>query len=209
MEISISRIIGDSFNTAIKNIASIFGASILWVLTCWIPYINVGTTIALFYGLPLELSRGKVMNPAAIFDGKYRKYMGEFFSCVGLMMLSLIPAVCFLVVPAIIIKIGWIFAIMLLVDKELNPAEAMTMSTKYTYGYKWTIFISQIIIDILAVIAAIILIWLGGLLKVGFITFIFVVLGIGIMLSAGVAFSGVMYRLLVVERKEPLPKDVD
>lgn len=209
MEISVSRIIGDSFSTAIKNIASILGAAILWVLTCWIPFINVGTTIALCYGLPLELSRGKVMSPLAIFDGKYRKYMGEFFSCIGLMMLSIIPAMFFMVVPAIIISIGWMFAVMLLIDKGLNPAEAMTASTRYTYGYKWTIFLSQILLYIIVVIGAGVLGWIAGLINVGFISFIIGILILGVVMTIGVAFNGVMYKLLVVERNTPLPTDVE
>ena len=60
---------------------------------------------------------------------KYRKYMGEFFSIMGLMMISLVPAFMFMVVPGIIISIGWSLAICLMIDKELNPAEAMTIST--------------------------------------------------------------------------------
>ena len=53
---------------------------------------------------------------------KYRKYMGEFFSIMGLMMISLVPAFMFMVVPGIIISIGWSLAICLMIDKELNPA---------------------------------------------------------------------------------------
>lgn len=209
MDISVSRIVGESFSTAVKNIASILGASILWVITCWIPYINVGTTIALFYGLPLELSKGRIMNPVAIFDGKYRKYMGEFFSCVGLMMLSIIPAFLFMVVPAIIISIGWIFAVILLIDKEMNPAEAMTASTRYTYGYKWTIFFSQLIVTAIAYVVALILMYIVFSIDVTFITMIVGIFVIGLMLSIGVALNGVMYKLLVVERAEPLPTNVE
>lgn len=209
MEVSVSRVVSDSFTTALKNLPSILGAAILWIVTIWIPFINVGTTIALFYGLPIELSRGNVMNPLAIFDGKYRKYMGEFFSCVGLMMLSIIPAFFFLIVPAIIISIGWMFAVMLLVDKEMNPAEAMTTSTRYTYGYKWTIFFSNLILDIAAIICALILFWIAGLINVSFITFVLGIFAIGLVLTISVALYGVMYKLLVVERDAPLPTDVE
>lgn len=149
------------------------------------------------------------MNPLAIFDGKYRKYMGEFFSCIGMMMLSIIPALFFMVVPAIIISIGWMFAIMLLVDKEMNPAEAMTASTRYTYGYKWTIFFSYLLIYILGTICASILFWIANLINVGFITFVIGVFCIGVLLTLGVAFYGVMYKLLVVERDVPVPTDVE
>lgn len=149
------------------------------------------------------------MNPLSIFDGKYRKYMGEYFSCIGLMMLSIIPAFCFMVVPAIIISIGWMFAVMLLLDKEMNPTEAMTASTRYTYGYKWKIFLSNLLIYIIGGICAGILFWIAGLIKVGFITFVISVFTIGVLLTIGVSFSGVMYKILVVERDVPVPTDVE
>ena len=209
MNVSFGRAIGDTFQIAVKNIPSVLGAAILWVLTIWVPYVNVGTTIALFYGMPLELSRGRVMNPLSIFDGKYRKYMGEFFACVGLMFVSIIPALCFMIVPGIIIAIGWMFAVLLLLDKELNPAEAMTMSTKYTYGYKWTIFLSQFVITILLYIVTGILMWLLHAIDVNVIVLVGAIFLLGLWAAISVAFSGAMYRMLVLERDEPLPADVD
>lgn len=207
MQVTISRIIGESFTTATKNIPSILGAALLWLLTCWVPFINVGTTIALFYGLPLELSRGNVMNPLNIFDGKYRKYMGEFFSCVGLMSLSIIPAFCFMVVPAIIISIGWSFAVLLLVDKEMNPTEAMTASTRLTYGYKWTIFLSGLLMGIIMIVGYCIVMRIVIAIDVDFISLIVMLFLVGLLLTIGVAFSGTLYRLLVVERDAPVPTD--
>lgn len=209
MNVSFGRAIGDTFQIAVKNIPYVLGAAILWVLTIWVPYVNVGTTIALFYGMPLELSRGRVMNPLSIFDGKYRKYMGEFFACVGLMFVSIIPALCFMIVPGIIIAIGWMFAVLLLLDKELNPAEAMTMSTKYTYGYKWTIFLSQFVITILLYIVTGILMWLLHAIDVNVIVLVGAIFLFGLWAAISVAFSGAMYRMLVLERDEPLPADVD
>lgn len=202
----ISRIISLSFASALKNMASVFIAAVLWVLTCWIPVINVGTTIALFYGMPIELSKGGVMNPLSIFDGKYRKYMGEFFSLIGLMMLSIIPAMFFMIIPGIIISIGWTFAILLLVDKEMNPADAMTSSTKYTYGHKLTIFLSKLIVNVLAIVVAMILSSIAGAIDVGVISFIIFVLIVGLIVSIGVCTDGVLYQMFVRERQSP---DVD
>lgn len=209
MNVSVTRAITDTYTIAVKNIPSVLGAAILWILTCWIPYINVGTTIALFYGMPLELSRGGVMNPLSIFDAKYRKYMGEFFACVGLMFVSLLPAYFFMIVPGIIISIGWMFAVLLLVDKEMSPTTAMSMSTKYTYGYKWTIFLSQLVIYIALFFIYLIIGWILAKIDVGFISFIGFLALFGLTISLGVAFNGAMYRMLVLERDEPLPTDVD
>lgn len=201
MNQSISRIIGLSFKTAIKNIPSLLAASILWIVTIWIPFINVGTTIALFYGMPIELSEDKIMNPLRIFDGKYRKYMGEFFSIIGLMALSLLPALLFLVVPAIVISIGWKFAVLLLIDKQLNPADALTTSTNLTYGYKWKIFWSTLIIWGITVAVC------GGI-TVAIVSINSVValvllslLAYGLLCSIGVATDGSLYKIFVKERK--------
>lgn len=209
MNITFTGILSDSFTTAAKNIGSLLAAGLLWLVTVWIPYINVGTTIALFYGLPLELSKGRIMNPLSIFDVKYRKYMGEFFSLVGMMSVSLIPAFLFMIVPGIIISIGWMFAIILMLDKELNPSESMMASTKYTYGYKWLIFISQICISILLLIGIFILNLIDGLINVGFVSFLILVVIIMMCVTINVAFTGVMYKQLVVNRNEPLPEVTD
>lgn len=202
MNVTVSRAISDSLGALLKNIPSLVGAAILWVLTCWIPYINVGTTIAMFYGMPLELSRGKILNPTSIFDAKYRKYMGEFFSCVGLMSVSLIPAFLFMVVPGIIISIGWSFAILLIVDKEMNPSEAMQKSTQYTYGYKMTMFLTNIVVYIVLAIVAWILTFIFDKIGVGFLSFIVMLLIIVGFISVGVCVTGTFYRYLVAERKD-------
>lgn len=204
MNVSVSRAIVDTYTIALKNIPSVLGAAILWVLTIWVPYINVGTTIALFYGMPLELSRGRVMNPLAIFDGKYRKYMGEFFACIGLMYMSIIPALLFMIVPGIIIMIGWMFALLLLVEKQLNPSEAMLQSTKYTYGYKWTIFFSSLLVSIIMMAIILVFGWITAALDVTFVTIVVSVFMFGLLAAIGVAFSGAMYRMLVIERDTPI-----
>lgn len=203
MDFTVTNAVKDTFTTAMKNVPSFIGAVLLWLITCWIPYLNVGTTIALFYAMPVELSKGTVMNPMCIFDGKYRKYMGEFFSIVGLMSVALVPAFCFMIVPGIIISIGWCLAILLLVDKELNPTEAMMESTRRTYGHKWAIFGSNLIISIVWFFAALILGWIAAAIDVTFITIIVYLALIVVAVSLQVSFYGVLYRYLVRMREVP------
>lgn len=138
-KISVGSVLNEGWALGLKNAASILGALILWILTIWIPYLNVGTTIAI-YTIPLALSRGEVISPLFIFEAKYRNYMGEVFTLIGLMALSLIPAFLFLIVPGIVISIGWSLAIYILLDKGVAPGEALVQSNKATQGYKWTIF---------------------------------------------------------------------
>ena len=203
MNLTVVNAVKETFITALKNVPSFIGAALLWVLTCWIPYINVGTTIALFYAMPIELSKGTVMNPLSIFDGKYRKYMGEFFSIIGLMSISIIPALCFMVVPAIIISIGWCLAICIMIDKELNPAEAMTESTRCTYGYKWTIFGANILIYLGWVVVSMIVLYLFAAIKVDILVFIAIVASLIVGITLQVCFTGVIYRYLVRLRNVP------
>lgn len=82
--------------------------------------------------------------------------MGEYFTLIGLMGMSLIPAVFFLVVPAIIIGIGWSLAIYLMLDRGIAPGEALIQSNKATYGYKWTIFGINFVLLLLSFILIII-----------------------------------------------------
>lgn len=138
-KITVTGVLSEGIGLGIKNAASMLGATVLWLLTIWIPYLNVGTSIAMTT-IPIELSKGKVISPLFIFDGKYRKFMGEYFTLIGLMYLAIIPALFFMLIPGIIISIGWSLAVYILLDKGVAPGEAMIQSNKATYGYKWTIF---------------------------------------------------------------------
>lgn len=140
-------VMSEGATIAVKNVLSMAGAVVLWFLTIWVPYINVGTTIAL-QTMPIELSKGKVISPLYIFDEKYRKYMGEYFTLTGLISLSVLPALAFLIVPAIIILLGWSLAYYILVDKGVAPGEALVRSNNATSGYKWVLFAINISISV-------------------------------------------------------------
>ena len=67
----------DSVAIGVKNAPSVIAAVALWLITIWIPYLNVGTTIAITL-LPTQLAKGEIVNPLGIFDSKYRRYIGEY-----------------------------------------------------------------------------------------------------------------------------------
>lgn len=161
--LTVGELLTEGSKLGLTNFLSIFLAYILWGLTCWIPYLNVGTTIGLI-NLPINLSKsdGSMISPTAIFDGKYRKYMGEFFSLTGLMMISLLPAFFFMIVPAIIIGYGWSQAYYLMFDKEMSPSDAMLQSTKITYGYKSTLFFAELLIGVIVSVVWALIGWLCG-----------------------------------------------
>lgn len=167
-----NQLLKDSITIGLKNILSLIGCLILWLITIWIPYVNVGTTIAMAT-LPAALSKGKIISPTGIFDKKYYKYMGEFFLVSGLKGIILFPAMMFLIVPAIVLGIALSLSTLLVVDKGKGAAEAIKLSNKLTYGNKWTIFGAQIVIGLAINIIALILfkIWFGLVLLVALAAF--------------------------------------
>ncbi len=143
----------EGFANGMKNLPSLIGAFLLWILTIWIPYINVGTTIAICT-IPIQLSKGTIFSPLSIFNKKYYRYIGEFFLTAGLMYIGIMIGIVFLIIPGIVIGIAWSLAMLLLLDKGVNAAEALRLSNKLTYGNKWTIFFVSLVLGICFFIAA-------------------------------------------------------
>lgn len=135
----IFKTISEAVTIGFKNFFPLFITTILYFLTIWIPYLNVGTTIAMLT-VPAELSKGKVINPGFIFKSVYRKHIGRFFLFVGFFCMAMFPAMLLLIVPAIVLIFAWSIAAYLLLDKNLNPIKALEKSNEYTYGYKLKIF---------------------------------------------------------------------
>jgi hypothetical protein len=136
-KLDVIETIKEGVDIGLKNVLPILVNLVLWVLTCWIPYLNVGTTIGLFVGIVSKVSRGETIPMTEIFDPKYRKYMGEFFLTYGLLMTGIIVGYIFLIIPGIVIAIAWSLSLLLLIDKGKNPIEAITLSNSCTYGNKW------------------------------------------------------------------------
>lgn len=194
-KITVMGVLSEGISLGMKNAVSLLVATVLWIVTIWIPYLNVGTTIAMTT-IPIELSKGKVISPVFIFDSKYRKYMGEYFTLIGLMTMAVIPALFFMIVPAIVISLGWSLAIYILLDKGVAPGEAMVQSNKATYGYKWTIFGIQFVLCLAYYILSFIfgLIPILGILLVLCLFIAYVIIGMGC--------SAVIYRKLTAETQE-------
>ena len=193
-KIALAKVLTEGFSIGIKNFVSLFVATLLWIVTIWIPFINVGTTIAI-KSVPIELSKGKIISPLFIFDKKYRQYMGEFFNLIGLMMMSLIPAFLFMIVPGIIINISWSLAIYIMLDKEVSPSDALIMSNKATYGYKWIIFGVSVVLGVCFFIVNLIL----GLIPLGFLSAILSLLLTCVYQVVNLGCEAVIYRDLTKE----------
>jgi len=139
-KLGIISTIKEGITIGIKNIGPILVNVFLWAVTVWIPYLNVGTTIALTVGIVSKASRGEPIPFTEIFDPKYRKYMGEYFLVSGLVSLGVGIGTIFGIIPGIVIGLAWCLAALLVVDKGKNPTEALTMSNNLTYGNKWRMF---------------------------------------------------------------------
>ena len=180
----------DAIAIGLKNAPSVIAAVALWLVTIWVPYINVGTTIAITL-LPTRLAKGEIVNPLGIFDSKYRRYMGEYFITMGLMVFPILIGVLFMIVPAIVLSIAWTLSYYLLIEKEKNPIQAIKASNDATYGSKWTMFAVQLVVGIIVGIVLGIFRFLCDLIDVEFITFIvmFVLYVLAISISMAVNAS--------------------
>lgn len=190
-----SETLRDSLCIGIKNAPSIIAAVVLYLVTIWIPYINIGTTIAITL-LPTQLAKGEVINPASIFDSKYRRYMGEYLITTGLMILPILIAFAFLYIPGIVLSLAWSLSYYFLIEKGKNPMEAIKASNDATYGSKWTMFAVALVFGIAAVIVLLIFNAICGMINVGFITFIVMFALIVIIMSVGMAISASYWKQL-------------
>lgn len=167
-KLNIVATIKDGFAIGMINFLSLVLTAVLYVVTIWIPYLNVGTTIAMA-SLPAELAKGNVVNPLFIFDGKYRKNMGEFFILMALMGGAIGVGFFFGIIPGIVLSIAWSFAAVLFVDKNRNALEALRESNELTYGNKWRIFGAEFLVVLaMEIVMAI----LGAIFGIGDVSFL-------------------------------------
>jgi len=176
----------EGFTIGITSMIPIFVNILLWVLTIWIPYLNVGTTIGLWVGIVSKASRGEAIPMTEIFDPNYRKHMGEYFLTSGLVGIG--------VGAGIVISIAWSLAILLVIDKEKNPSEAITLSNNCTYGNKGRIFCVYLLVFLASGIAGYILALIPVLGKIlAFAVFI-------ITMFALIGLQASIYRQLTEKR---------
>lgn len=185
----------DAITIGVKNAPSVIAAVALFLVTIWIPYINIGTFIAITL-LPTQLAKGEVINPLGIFDSKYRRYMGDFLITMGLMVIPTYIAFIFMFVPGIVLSLAWSLAYYFLIEKGKNPIEALRASNDATYGSKWTMFAVALVFGIAAAIVMLIFSAICGMINVGFITFIVMFALIVIVMSIGMAISASYWKQL-------------
>ena len=185
-KLDFSETLKDSIGIGVKNAPSVVVAVALWLVTIWIPYINIRTTIAISL-LPVELAKGSVINPLGIFDSKYRRYMGEYLITAGLMVIPIYIAFVFMIVPGIVLSLSWALSFYFLLGKGKNPMQAIKASNDATYGSKWTMFLVTLVFGIMVGIVFGILFAICLAINVGFITFL--VMFVLIVLAASIRMA--------------------
>ena len=125
--------------------------------------------------------------------------MGEFFILVSLIWLGVMAGYLFMIIPGMVIAIAWSQAIYLLIDKGVNPMQAISLSNKLTYGKKWTIFLANLAILVIGFVCIYIIILVLGVISdllaavVGFLGYIVLMT---FTLSAAAYIYGVYSQIL-------------
>jgi uncharacterized membrane protein len=150
-KITVVGIIKDGTQIGIKNLLPVFVNFLLFILTCWIPYLNIGTLIGLIT-LPAKMSKNENISFTEIFNPVYRKYMGEGFLAVSLMVAGISAGFMFFVIPGIVISIAWSLTLFLVFDKKMDPIAAIKKSNDATYGNKFMILLGKLVYYVLIMI---------------------------------------------------------
>ena len=158
-ELSVGEIVSNAISIGMKQFFPLLLTGILYVLTVWIPYLNIGTTIGLFC-IIANLSRGGTINPTDIFDPKYRKNIGDFFlllafTTAGFLASFILPG------AGSVIQYAWMLAFPLFADKGTGPLQSLQLSNRLTYGNKLTMFLGMLVLGIVIVVALVIAMFIG------------------------------------------------
>lgn len=195
MELTIGNVVKESIAKGLKNLIPLLVNALLWILTLWIPYFNIGTTIGLFVGIMTKIAKDEPLSFTEIFDKKYRKNIGEFILTSAFCYLGEAVGALFFIIPSIVISVAWSLAIPLVIDKEYNPSEALTVSNNLTYGHKWTIFWSYFILSIVLFIAFGILSSILGMI-LGLLGALVKIVGLAAVISIQISAQSVIYNTL-------------
>ncbi len=208
------------FVSGAKDLIPVAIASALWLVTAWIPYINIGTTIAMFT-LPVWIVAGKKLSPIDVFLGEHRTKMFGLLRLHGLVFATCL--IFFLVltstfgamrvfsgkydpgfwtwartlllfagaaVPFFMMTTAWSMASFLLIDKGLEPTAALKESFRITEGVRFQVFA---IYAVPLLIGALIFHLLGGISYIGWIVSAVTLVATS---TAVVGLSAQVYRIL-------------
>ena len=186
-KINVMDTIKDGIQLALKNVLSLILLVILYMLTVWIPYLNVGTTVGLYKAV-IAMSRGEVVDPVSIFDKENFKFFGNMFLLLGFQTVGITAATAFMFVPGIILSLAWGFAMYLLIDKNVSPLKALTASYDITLGEKWRIFAISLLVGLIIGLVS------GLFTLIPKVGFVFTILVVIVGCAFAVAVEALLYR---------------
>lgn len=199
-ELGVVNTITEGINIGIKNLPSLVVASICFILTLWVPYINVGTAIAM-NSIPGHLAKGDSISPFFIYDEQYRRDFSAYFLLYGFMSMVKSVGYCFVIIPGIVISIALSLATYILVDFDATPTDAMKLSNRATYGYKWNIFFIGLIKWTVICLGFVILYSIGSAISASF-AFILILAGIACVMPISLGIDAVIYKSLYLDLQE-------
>lgn len=164
--LNFSLAFSEGFASGTRNVLRLLAMSLLFVLTCWIPYINVGTFIALST-LPAQYATGNAVNPLSIFDSRFRRPMGNFMILQVLFAVVAFASGFLGFIPALVLFYSWNLASLFVVENGMNPFDAMDASHKCTYGSKWTMFAIHLVYVLCVALVLAIIIGLAYIVLAG------------------------------------------
>lgn len=138
-KLNIQQTLVDGIGLGLKNIVNLLLTALLFMITFWIPYLNVGTTIG-FYKVIISLSKGEPIDPTSLFSKDNFKSLGDFFLLVGLETAGVGAAAVFFLFPAMVVSLAWQFAIYFFLDRKTSPLKSLGLSYDATCGEKWRLF---------------------------------------------------------------------
>ena len=210
-KLDIVKTIGDGIRYGLKNFFPLLLMVILYIVTVWIPYLNVGTTIGLYKAV-IGIGRGETIDPTSIFAKENFHNLSGLFLLLGLLYIGTVVAMMFMLIPGIVMGIAWGFAIYFFLDKKVSPLKSLRLSYDTTFGNKWRIFFLGLICSLaIGIICGI----FAAIPKVGVVLCVIATL---LCTAIMVAIEGVMYNFFskkadkIIEAKpefvrEPVEED--
>ena len=143
--ISFVDVIKSSLKIANKYKIKVILSYLLWLITFWIPYLNIGTTIGL-KKMILKMSNDDFFSPIDIFNSEHRKNIDTFLILWFISSnIIIIASVVFLFFPGYVMYFALSQIYLLFVDKNLGAMESIKESYRITYGEKWQILFSKLL----------------------------------------------------------------
>lgn len=147
-----------AYRLGLDNTRTILSAGTLWLLTLWIPYLNIGTTIGML-NLIVSIGRNEKFAPTSIFNKEYRANMGEFLLLLSFAVVGILLGLVLGIIPGIMLYFAWSQSFLLMEAHSLSPIQAIRASNHITYGNKWNMFVGVALLQVIILGVSGTLIW--------------------------------------------------